>query len=53
MTNLLKTTVRIVAAVAVCAALSACGQASTANFPSYGAQSSVSGGFVAPTIMDY
>ncbi len=57
MKKLFKTSTRILAALAVCAALSACGQvpslSSAGNFPTYGGQASVSGQFVAPTIMDY
>ncbi len=55
MKNLLKNTTRILALVAVCAALSGCGQPTSvsSNFPSYGGQAAAAGSFVAPTIMDY
>jgi|GEM_PF-6978298 hypothetical protein len=56
MKNLLKTTTRIFLAVALCAAVSACGQTgsiASSSFPSYGSQASVSGQYVPPSILDY
>lgn len=56
MKNLLKTTSRLLLAVALCAAVSACGQAGSvgsSGFPSYGSQAAASGQYAAPSIMDY
>jgi len=58
MKSLLKATVRILAAAAICAAVSACSQpgytsAGNMSFPTYSSQAAVTGGFSAPSIMDY
>ncbi len=55
MKTIAKTTVRLLAALALCAALSACGQPSglgASEFPSYN-PAAVTGHFVSPSIMDY
>lgn len=57
MKNMLKNTVRIIAALAVCASVSACSTpgtvASATSFPSYSGGQASAGSFVAPSIMDY
>jgi predicted small lipoprotein YifL len=52
----IKNTARLLAILALCASVSACGQANpsaSASFPSYGSQAAVSSQYVAPSILDY
>jgi hypothetical protein len=58
MKNLSKTALRLLAALAICASVSACSQSALApaaatGFPTYAAQAPSAGQFVAPSIMDY